>query len=451
MHWRQRMKCDFTQAMYGSMAPQCSIWLMPSLYFLLPVSVDGMCSCQHFDLKRHCCSSSKKGSLPQTWLQPCYKYWLRLLCYQRWIGTHYFTVVDRAKDMMLVGGENVAPAEVEASLNLHPSVAQAAVFGMKDRLLGEKIVAHIKIEPSIHQVEDVDCNRLEKQLTAWCFERLSYFKVKRKHVRYMHMRQAPTMIEEKMQQDTSIETTMGMGNDLCTMYTASGLSLHNLRPLSIEEADLAAKFLSTMKALLDFGCQDFLVLFPAFQLQVLPSCSFESLVLDSIPKKSERAMKIVLVAMAPRYNQLSDYAKTVNVAVHKAVRSLLGRYADPSEPLMGAGITSREATQLVSLLQDDLNMTLPATLMFDHPTTEAISTAIKAYGSTINEASLYMPQEDNPRHEKIVGIKSMACQLPEASDPRNVRVKTRVCLTLSMATWPGIANLKRRFLPQAIT
>lgn len=106
--------------------------------------------------------------------------------------------------------------------------------------------------------------------------------------------------------------------------------------------------------------------------------------LDSIPKKSERAMKIVLVAvgislssnsalsaalgaamdsnmppfagvfsinisngcshsqqMAPRYNQLSDYAKTVNVAVHKAVRSLLGRYADPSEPLMGAGITSR--------------------------------------------------------------------------------------------------------------
>lgn len=104
----------------------------------------------------------------------------------------------------------------------------------------------------------------------------------------------------------------------------------------------------------------------------------------------------------------------------------------------------REATQLVSLLQDDLNMTLPATLMFDHPTTEAISTAIKAYGSTINEvamnarqavfsttmpaemiadmhadsakeikrhhlvdinvaASLYMPQEDNPRHEKIVG------------------------------------------------
>lgn len=48
---------------------------------------------------------------------------------------------------------------------------------MKDRLLGEKIVAHIKIEPSIHQVEDVDCNRLEKQLTAWCFERLSYFKV----------------------------------------------------------------------------------------------------------------------------------------------------------------------------------------------------------------------------------------------------------------------------------
>lgn len=46
--------------------------------------------------------------------------------------------------------------------------------------------------------------------------------VKRKHVRYMHMRQAPTMIEEKMQQDTSIETTMGMGNDLCTMYTASG-------------------------------------------------------------------------------------------------------------------------------------------------------------------------------------------------------------------------------------
>lgn len=77
------------------------------------------------------------------------------------------------------------------------------------------------------------------------------------------------------------------------MPSAAGLSLHNLRPLSIEEADLAAsirnrtcvlnlvesftcfndgpkgivtEFLSTMKALLDFGCQDFLVLFPAFQV-----------------------------------------------------------------------------------------------------------------------------------------------------------------------------------------
>ena len=50
----------------------------------------------------------------------------------------YIKVVDRLKDIYISGGENVAPAEVEAALLAHPAVAQAAVVGREDAHWGEK-------------------------------------------------------------------------------------------------------------------------------------------------------------------------------------------------------------------------------------------------------------------------------------------------------------------------
>lgn len=56
-----------------------------------------------------------------------------------WDSLRYLTVVDRAKDMVLVGGENVYCAEVESVLADHPSVSQVAVFAAPNDVMGEMV------------------------------------------------------------------------------------------------------------------------------------------------------------------------------------------------------------------------------------------------------------------------------------------------------------------------
>jgi long-chain acyl-CoA synthetase len=55
---------------------------------------------------------------------------------------HLF-VVDRKKDMIIRGGENIFPAELEAVLHLHPAIAEAAVVGVPDPVYGENVVAFV--------------------------------------------------------------------------------------------------------------------------------------------------------------------------------------------------------------------------------------------------------------------------------------------------------------------
>jgi len=54
-----------------------------------------------------------------------------------------FRVVDRLKDIYISGGENVAPAEVEYALGLHPLVEASAVVGVPDPVWGERGVAFV--------------------------------------------------------------------------------------------------------------------------------------------------------------------------------------------------------------------------------------------------------------------------------------------------------------------
>ena len=61
------------------------------------------------------------------------------------------TVTGRAADTIVTGGENVAPAEVEAVLATHPAVADVAVHGVPDAEWGERIVATIVLRPGTHR------------------------------------------------------------------------------------------------------------------------------------------------------------------------------------------------------------------------------------------------------------------------------------------------------------
>ncbi len=80
----------------------------------------------------------------------------------------YLYILDRAKDMVISGGENIYPVEVEAVLARHPAVAEVAVIGRPDPLWGEAVHAVIRTVAGAGLTED--------ELIAWCKERLSSFK-----------------------------------------------------------------------------------------------------------------------------------------------------------------------------------------------------------------------------------------------------------------------------------
>ena len=79
------------------------------------------------------------------------------------------TVVGRAADTIVTGGENVAPAEVEAVLATHPAVADVAVHGVPDDAWGERVVATIVLSP--------DVTATAQELTGYCRVRMAPFKV----------------------------------------------------------------------------------------------------------------------------------------------------------------------------------------------------------------------------------------------------------------------------------
>ncbi len=84
----------------------------------------------------------------------------------------YLYVTDRTADVIVRGGVNVYPAEVEAVLLAHPSVEDAGVVGIPDEDLGEQVAAAVMLDPAATVTVE--------ELTDWCQERLASFKVPRR-------------------------------------------------------------------------------------------------------------------------------------------------------------------------------------------------------------------------------------------------------------------------------
>ncbi len=59
-------------------------------------------------------------------------------------------ISDRAKDMIIAGGVNIYPAEIENALQTHPAVADAAVIGIPDDEMGERVLAFCELKPGRH-------------------------------------------------------------------------------------------------------------------------------------------------------------------------------------------------------------------------------------------------------------------------------------------------------------
>jgi fatty-acyl-CoA synthase len=80
-------------------------------------------------------------------------------------------MTGRLKDVFRVGGENVAPAEVEEVLLAHPAVQNAQVIGVPDKKLGEVGAAYVTLKANASTSED--------DLLAWCKARCANFRVPR--------------------------------------------------------------------------------------------------------------------------------------------------------------------------------------------------------------------------------------------------------------------------------
>ena len=96
----------------------------------------------------------------------------------------YLYIVDRKKDMIISGGENIYPAEVEDCIHAHPAVADVGVIGMRDVKWGEAPLALVVVAPGSELTEG--------EVIEFCRSRLAGFKTPRKVIFVDELPRTPT-------------------------------------------------------------------------------------------------------------------------------------------------------------------------------------------------------------------------------------------------------------------
>ena len=88
----------------------------------------------------------------------------------------YCRITGRSKDMLIRGGENVYPAEIEEFLTTHPDISQAQVFGLPDPKYGEEVATWVILRPGASMTDE--------GLRDWCKGKIAHYKVPR-YVRFV--------------------------------------------------------------------------------------------------------------------------------------------------------------------------------------------------------------------------------------------------------------------------
>jgi fatty-acyl-CoA synthase len=87
----------------------------------------------------------------------------------------YVSITGRRKEMIIRGGENIYPREIEDLLFAHPKISEAAVFGVPDDYFGEEIATSIQLQPGETMTEE--------EVRSFCEGELAHFKIP-KHIRF---------------------------------------------------------------------------------------------------------------------------------------------------------------------------------------------------------------------------------------------------------------------------
>jgi fatty-acyl-CoA synthase len=83
----------------------------------------------------------------------------------------YVNIVGRIKDMIIRGGENIYPREIEEFLYTHPAIVDAQVIGVPDARFGEELMAWVQLAPGEQLTED--------ELRDFCKGQIAHFKIPR--------------------------------------------------------------------------------------------------------------------------------------------------------------------------------------------------------------------------------------------------------------------------------
>jgi fatty-acyl-CoA synthase len=100
----------------------------------------------------------------------------------------YCNIVGRIKDLVIRGGENVYPREIEEFLYRHPKIEEVQVFGVPDTKYGEELCAWIKVRAGQALTED--------EVRDFCRNQIAHYKVPR-HIRFVT--EFPMTVTGKMQ------------------------------------------------------------------------------------------------------------------------------------------------------------------------------------------------------------------------------------------------------------
>jgi fatty-acyl-CoA synthase len=100
----------------------------------------------------------------------------------------YCAIVGRIKDMVIRGGENVYPREIEEFLYTHPAIVDVQVFGVPDQRFGEELCAWIKLRSGEELTED--------EVKAYCRDQIAHYKVPR-YIKFVE--EFPMTVTGKMQ------------------------------------------------------------------------------------------------------------------------------------------------------------------------------------------------------------------------------------------------------------
>jgi fatty-acyl-CoA synthase len=120
----------------------------------------------------------------------------------------YLKITGRAKDMIIRGGENISPREIEEFLHTHPKIAEVQVVGVPDARLGEAVAAWVRLRAGETATED--------EVREFCRGRIAHFKVPQ-YIRFVEA--FPMTVSGKVQKFRMRETEVTERN-LKTVTTA---------------------------------------------------------------------------------------------------------------------------------------------------------------------------------------------------------------------------------------